>query len=89
MAPVFSEEIELIRKSGDSIGSTVECVIEGLPMGIGEPWFDGLEPALARAMMAIPGARSRVQQGLPVINNEGVRTQRYLDNPGRTNFSCI
>ena len=58
MAPVFSEEIELIRKSGDSIGSTVECVIEGLPMGIGEPWFDGLEPALARAMMAIPGARA-------------------------------
>ena len=58
MAPVFSEEIELTRKSGDSIGSTVECVIEGLPMGIGEPWFDGLEPALARVMMAIPGARA-------------------------------
>ena len=25
---------------------------------IGEPWFDGLEPALARGMMAIPGARA-------------------------------
>ena len=24
----------------------------------GEPWFDGIEPALARAMMAIPGARA-------------------------------
>ena len=58
MTPVFSEEIELSRKSGDSIGSTVECVIDGLPMGVGEPWFDGLEPALARVMMAIPGARA-------------------------------
>ena len=27
-------------------------------MGIGEPWFDGIEPALARVMMAIPGARA-------------------------------
>ena len=43
----------------DSIGSSVECIIEGLPIGVGEPWFDGLEPAfLARGMMAIPGARA-------------------------------
>ena len=33
-------------------------IIEGLPLGLGEPWFDGLEPALARGMMAIPGARA-------------------------------
>jgi chorismate synthase len=33
-------------------------LIEGLPIGVGEPWFDGIEPALARGMMAIPGARA-------------------------------
>ncbi len=54
----FSELIESVRMAQDSIGSSVECIIEGLPIGLGEPWFDGLEPALARGMMAIPGARA-------------------------------
>ena len=54
----FSTLIESVRLDQDSIGSSVECIIEGLPIGLGEPWFDGLEPALARGMMAIPGARA-------------------------------
>jgi chorismate synthase len=33
-------------------------VISGLPVGLGEPWFDGIEPALARALMSIPAARA-------------------------------
>ena len=47
-----------LRSQGDSIGSTVEAVITGLPLGLGEPWFEGIEPALARALMAIPAARA-------------------------------
>lgn len=54
----FSSLIESVRLDQDSIGSSVECIIEGLPIGLGEPWFDGLEPALARGMMAIPGSRA-------------------------------
>ena len=54
----MSEMIESIRKDADSIGSCVEILITGLPMGLGEPWFDGIEPALARGLMAIPGARA-------------------------------
>ena len=49
---------EEARKSGDSLGSRVDLVISGLPIGLGEPWFDGIEPALARALMAIPAARA-------------------------------
>lgn len=49
---------ENCRKEKDSIGSSVILEISGLPIGIGEPWFDGLEPALAGALMAIPGARA-------------------------------
>ena len=51
-------EVKRLRKAGDSIGSSVEAKIEGLPLGLGEPWFEGLEPALARALMAIPAARA-------------------------------
>ena len=49
---------EQARKEGDSLGSRVDLVISGLPVGLGEPWFDGLEPALARGLMAIPAARA-------------------------------
>ena len=50
--------IQKTKNEGDSIGSCVELVIENLPIGVGEPWFDGLEPTLSRALMAIPGARA-------------------------------
>ena len=63
------EMIESIRMSQDSIGSSVELLIEGLPIGVGEPWFDGIEPALARGLMAIPGARA-------VEFSHGVETSR-------------
>ena len=46
------------RKDGDSLGSRVDLVISGLPVGFGEPWFEGIEPALARGLMAIPAARA-------------------------------
>ncbi len=57
-AILMSREIDSVRKERDTIGSVVELLIEGLPIGVGEPWFDGIEPSLARALMAIPGARA-------------------------------
>ena len=56
-----SQMLELIiatKKDGDSIGSRVDIVIDGLPLGFGAPWFEGLEPVLAHALMSIPGARA-------------------------------
>ena len=50
--------VEELRQQSDSIGSSVEMRISSLPIGLGEPWYDGLEPALARALMAIPAARA-------------------------------
>lgn len=57
-APRMAELIKKIRRDRDSIGSAVELLIQGLPIGVGEPWFDGIEPSLARGLMAIPGARA-------------------------------
>ena len=65
-------KIEQSRKDLDSIGSEVEICISGMPMGIGEPWFDGLEPALARAFMAIPAARGvAFGRGFSVVKMTG------------------
>lgn len=42
---------------GDSLGAIVECVAEGVPAGLGEPFFDSLESRLAHILFAIPGVR--------------------------------
>ncbi|MBN54852.1 MAG: chorismate synthase [Euryarchaeota archaeon] len=54
----MSELLESVRMDRDTIGSSVELIVDGLPIGVGEPWFDGIEPSLARGLMAIPGARA-------------------------------
>ena len=46
----------------DSIGSGVECIVHGMPAGIGEPVFDKLDACLAKAVMSI-GAVKAVEIG--------------------------
>ena len=41
----------------DSIGGIVECRVSGLPIGLGEPFFDSAESLLAHAVFAIPAVR--------------------------------
>ncbi|MBO4804119.1 MAG: chorismate synthase [Muribaculaceae bacterium] len=41
-------------KEGDTLGGIVECVIKGVPVGLGEPLFGKLHAQLAAAMMSIP-----------------------------------
>jgi len=64
--------IEESRTQLDSLGSQVEVRISGLPIGVGEPWFDGIEPALARGLMAIPAARAvEFGRGVDCVNMKG------------------
>ncbi|MEO6233262.1 MAG: chorismate synthase [Ferruginibacter sp.] len=41
----------------DTIGGIVECTVKGLPVGIGEPFFDSVESAISHAVFAIPAVR--------------------------------
>ncbi|MBL7745051.1 MAG: chorismate synthase [Chitinophagaceae bacterium] len=41
----------------DSVGGVVECRVNGLPVGLGEPYFDSLESSLAHILFAIPAVR--------------------------------
>lgn len=41
----------------DSVGGIVECVADGVPAGLGEPFFDSVESLISHAIFSIPGVR--------------------------------
>ena len=45
------------KSDGDSVGGVLETVVVGLPVGVGEPWFDTVESVLSHALFAIPGVK--------------------------------
>jgi len=50
-------EIESARKDRDSVGGMIEAVVTGLPVGVGEPFFDSMESALAHLLFSIPAVK--------------------------------
>ncbi|MBQ6428761.1 MAG: chorismate synthase [Oscillospiraceae bacterium] len=49
--------IQAARAEGDSVGGIVECVILGVPGGLGSPMFDGVENRIAQLAFAIPAVK--------------------------------
>lgn len=45
--------IKKIRKDGDTVGGTITCVLQNVPVGLGEPVFDKLHAELGKAMLSI------------------------------------
>lgn len=53
MALQMQQLIEEVKRDNDSIGGAITCVIQHLPVGLGNPIFAKLQAALAGAMMSI------------------------------------
>jgi chorismate synthase len=53
VAKKMIQHIEEIKKEGDTIGGVIQCVIQGSPVGLGDPVFDKLHADLAKAMLSI------------------------------------
>lgn len=51
------------RRDGDSVGGIIECAITGLPAGLGEPMFGGMESRIAQIIYSIPAVKA-VQFGI-------------------------
>lgn len=49
--------IERVREDGDSIGGVIECAATGLPAGLGEHIFDGIENRISGIIFGIPGVK--------------------------------
>ncbi|MDO9594762.1 MAG: chorismate synthase [Lutibacter sp.] len=78
--------INEIKKQGDTIGGTVTCVIQNVPVGLGEPIFDKLHAALGKAMLSINavkgfeygsgfcGAKMKGSEHNDIFNADGTTT---------------
>ena len=74
--------IEVVKADGDTIGGVVTCIIEGVPVGLGEPVFGKLHAALGSAMLGINAVKGfEYGQGFD-LNKRGseVNDEFYNDN---------
>ena len=91
--------LDELRAAGDSAGGVVECILKGVPAGIGETVFDKLDAELSKALMSI-GAVKAVEIGAGISsssargseNNDPFRTsdrntEASLSEPGQTDSS--
>ncbi len=56
-AEAFQNAISDVRSQGDSVGGVIECAAVGLPVGIGEPMFGGVENRIAQIIFGIPAVK--------------------------------
>ena len=53
LAEKMIDLIKEVRKDGDTIGGKITCIVDGVPVGLGEPVFDKLHADLGKAMLSI------------------------------------
>ena len=51
-------KIEEAKEKNDSVGGSIQCAVTGMPVGVGEPIFDGLESIISRAVFAVPAVKA-------------------------------
>lgn len=80
------KEIEDARAAADSVGGQVECFVLGLPVGIGEPMFDGIESRLSSAVFSVPAVKGiEFGDGFALSGMRGSEANDpYMVTPERT-----
>lgn len=81
-----SEIINKALAEGDSVGGVIECSCTGVPIGLGEPFFESLESKIAHLVFSIPATRGvEFGDGFAAASMLGSQhNDCYTDNSGLT-----
>ena len=84
-----SDVIDLITKTkndGDTLGGIIECKINNIPIGLGEPFFNSIESVLSHIIFSIPGIVGiEFGDGFSIADKKGSEVNDiYIDNTGKT-----
>ncbi len=83
VAKKMIKNIEKAAAEGDSVGGILETAVIGLPIGIGEPWFDNLESVLSHGLFSIPAIKGvEFGIGFSCVDMYGsqMNDSYYIDN---------
>lgn len=78
--------LEAAIAAKDSVGGIVECTVDGLPIGLGEPFFDSVESSIAHAVFAIPAIKGvEFGAGFAAAKMKGLEhNDAIIDKSGKT-----
>ena len=83
MIPTLESYINMIRKSGDSIGAEVTVKAVNVPIGLGNPVFDKLDALIAFAMMSINAVKGvEIGAGFDVVTQKGSDCRDEITSDG-------
>lgn len=89
-AQQMEELIREIKKHGDTVGGTITCVIQNVPVGLGEPVFNKLQADLGKAMLSINAVKGfEYGSGFHAATLKGSQHNDLFNEDGttQTNFS--
>ena len=77
--------IKNIKEEGDTIGGAINCIIEGTPIGLGEPVFDKLHADLGKAMLSINAVKGfEIGSGFSGITMKGSQHNDFFTKNEKT-----
>lgn len=89
-AQEWSDDLDALRKSGNSVGAVVEVVARGVPAGLGAPIYGKLDTDLVAAMMSINAVKGvEIGEGMAAatLTGEDNADEIFMGNDGKPVFS--
>jgi len=85
MAAKMETYIKEIKKQGDTVGGVISCVIQNVPVGLGEPVFDKLHTQLGKAMLSINAVKGfEYGSGFEGVKMKGSEHNDIFNTDGST-----
>lgn len=78
---IMKSAISAAKKAGDSVGGIIECAVIGLPAGVGDPMFGGMENMIACTVFAVPAVKG-------IEFGSGFAGSRSMGSANNDPFTC-